>query len=67
MYNSKLFNASALYMYMFYSFRCTCFTALHVHVKQPHAPRLYALLYELGLYQYREKRSKVMQTHLEGN
>ena len=34
MYNSKLFNASALAQSTVHCFTCTCFTALHVHVKQ---------------------------------
>ena len=32
-----------------------------LHVKQPYAQRLYILLYELGLYQCREKRTMAMQ------
>ena len=52
MYNSKLFNASALYMYMFYSFRCTCFTALHVHVKHPFSTTSGKFLYEVRFFLY---------------
>ena len=39
---------------------CTCRTALHVHLKQSYTPRLYTLLYERGLYQYRRKRRMAM-------
>ena len=41
-------------------FTCTCFTALHVHVKQRYTPRLHTLLYEIELYQYRRKRRMAM-------
>ena len=39
---------------------CTCRTALHVHLKQRYTPRLYTLLYERGLCQYRRKRLMTM-------
>ena len=43
-------------MHMSYCTRCTCRTALHVHLKQRYTPRLHTLLYEIELYQYRRKR-----------
>ena len=47
-------------MHMSYCTRCTCRTALHVHLKQRYTPRLHTLLYEIELYQYRRKRLMAM-------
>ena len=41
-------------------FTCTCFTALHVYLKQRYTPRLYTLLYEREIYRYRRKKLMVM-------
>ena len=75
MYNSKLFNASALFPGGQPCFTCTCFTVLHVHVSQLYMYMFYCftctsktMLHTEAFYvTLRDKTLSIPEKEIDGN